>query len=430
MQDEQFAQIKAINYWDERLPVTAFERSVLQSVIGYLGNQLIKVLVGQRRCGKSTILKQIILHLINQNIPKENILYLNFEFHALKWVNQDDRLAECIEGYFKRLKPTGGVYILLDELQEVDAWEKVLNGYNADDRYNVEFIITGSNAHLLSSEYATYVTGRYVEIAIFPFSFSEYCGFHAIEKSRDSLEVFIGDSGLPELFSLPDSERKIAYLQALNDSILMNDIVARFKINQPSILIRLLDFLIDNIGKLVSVNAIVNALNAKGVSVSSSTIGNYIHYLELTFLVSGVKRYDLRGKKILTGPSKYYLNDLGPSNYLRSTFDNHITRRLENFVYNELIQAGFQVYVGKIYDLEIDFVAERNKKKLFIQVNYLLHSEDVIAREYGNLEKLQNNWPKWVVSFDGIGLPSKEGIEHIQAWELQARLDQFKESLA
>ena len=152
-------------------------------------------------------------------------------------------------------------------------------------------------------------------------------------------------------------------------------------------------------------------------------MSNYVYYLELTFLIRSVRRYDLKGKKILEGERKYYLNDLGFSNYLQNTFDNNVTRRLENFVYLQLLQAGYQVYVGNLYQLEIDFIAEKEKQIIYIQVTYLLHSDEVIAREYGNLEKIQDNWPKWVVSLDEVAFPVKNGIKQVPAWQLPAMLN-------
>lgn len=224
---------------------------------------------------------------------------------------------------------------------------------------------------------------------------------------------------MPELFALNQKQQKISYLNALKDSILMNDVVKRFNIKNPKLLILLLDFLIDNIGKLFSINSISKKIKTVGISINVATLSNYIHYLELTFLIHGAHRYDVKGKRILEGERKYYLNDLGFSNYLQSTFDNNITRRLENYVYNTLLQAGYRVHVGQLYQLEIDFVAEKDQQVIYIQVTYLLHSEEVVEREYGNLEKIKDHWPKWVVSLDEISFPTKNGIRHIPAWELK-----------
>jgi predicted AAA+ superfamily ATPase len=337
-------------------------------------------------------------------------------------VQTNEILIDVITQYFDELKPVGKVYLFFDEIQEVEGWEKVINSYLANDRIDCEIFLTGSNANLLSTELSTYVTGRYVEIAVFPFSFREYSDYHHLPLNKDTLIKYLESSGMPELFALKTDPQKISYLMSLKDSILMNDIVKRFNIKNPKLLELLLDFLIDNIGKLFSFNSIVNKLNTFGQHTNVVTVSNYIHYLELTFLVHSVSRYDLKGKKILEGERKYYLNDLGFSNYLHSSFDNGINRKLENYIYQGLLQAGCKIYVGNILNLEIDFVAELNHKKFYIQVTYLLHSEEVINREYGNLEKIRDNWPKLVISLDDVSFPDKDGIQHISAWDFSTFL--------
>lgn len=424
IENEQFKKIESVNYWESPPKQLSYVRQHYVDLISsYLGNHLIKVLVGQRRCGKSTILKQIIQRLLNNNTPKENIFFLNFELHELQFIKAHTILIDAIETYFKKLKPIGKIYIFLDEIQEIDSWEKAVNSFLANERYDIEFFLTGSNANLLSTELSTYVTGRYVEITIYPFSFREFSDYQKTELSKTALIAYLDSSGLPELFLLKERSQKISYLSALKDSILMNDIAKRFNIKNPALLILLLDFLIDNMGKLFSINAISNKLKSTGAHINLVTLGNYIHYLELTFLIHSARRYDLKGKRILEGERKYYLNDLGFSNYLQNSFDSNVTRRLENFVYMTLLQMGFQVYVGNMNHLEIDFVAEKNQQKIYIQVTYLLMSDDVIAREYGNLEKITDHWPKYVVSLDDITFPVKNGILHIHAWELADKLN-------
>ena len=275
---------------------------------------------------------------------------------------------------------------------------------------------------LLSTELSTYVTGRYVEIPIFPFSFIEYTQYKKRPQNRSSLIDYLQNSGIPEFFRLTDETLKFSYLSALKDSIVMNDIVKRFNIKNAKLLLLVLDFLIDNIGHLFSFNALVKKMKSNGININVTTASNYIHYLEMTYLIHGVSRYDVRGKRILEGERKYYLNDLAFHNYFTNAFDDGINRKLENYVYQTLIQAGYQVYVGNLYQKEIDFVAEKQQAIIYIQVTYLLHSKTVIQREYGNLEKINDNWPKWVVSLDEVPFPSKQGIEHIPAWRLAEKL--------
>lgn len=423
MKKEHFASIAAVNYWDTVPQRLGFSRRhYVDQLINYQNNQLLKVLVGQRRCGKSTLLKQVIANLVAGGTPKQNILYLNFELHQLQFIQSADTLTEIVQLYYQQLQPADVTYLFFDEIQEVQAWEKVINSYLANERYQVEIFITGSNAHLLSSELSTFVTGRYIELPIYPFSFDEYLHYYNLELNRKNLITYLEDSGIPELFALKEERQKIAYLKALKDSILMNDIIKRFDVKDPKLLILILDFLIDNIGRLFSLAAIVKKLQSIGIKSNSITVGNYVRYLEMTFLVDGISRYDVKGKKILEGERKYYLNDLAFANYLQSTFDDGITRKLENFVYQTLVRAGYQVYVGNIYQLEVDFVAEKNKQVIYIQVTYLLHSQAVIEREYGNLQRIKDSWPKWVVSLDDVSFPPKEGILHVPAWKIAEML--------
>jgi len=397
-------------------------QTYLTTLQEYQTSDLIKVLIGQRRCGKSTILKQYITHLLQQNISPENILFLNFELHELSWVQVSHKLIDLITTYFNNKQPQGRVFIFLDEIQDIQDWEKTVNSFLANERYDIDFYLTGSNANLLSTELSTHITGRYVEIPILPFSFLEFAAFHNAQPSRATLLQYLETSGIPELFNLHEREQKIAYLTSLKESILMNDVIKRFNIKHPKLLMLLVDFLIDNMSKLFSINGIVKKINAIGIKCNAITVANYVRYIELTFLVHQAKRYDIKGKKILEGQCKYYLNDLGFSNFLQSSFDNNITRRLENFVYTALIAAGYHVTVGTLYHLEIDFIAEKDQKTCYIQVAYLLQDNAVIAREYGNLEKIKDHWPKWVVSMDELQLPAKTGIKHIQAWALHQYL--------
>ena len=421
-----FTHIEAVNYWDGGPKRTGFLRQkYLEQILGVVESRLLKVLMGQRRSGKSTIFKQIIASLLTQGVNAKNILYLNFELHPLRFIQTDEILAAVVDFYMKRMQPKGKIYLFFDEIQEVENWEKIINSYLATDKYDFDVFLTGSNSHLLSSELSTYVTGRYIEISVFPFSFSEYVNYYQKPISRESLIEFIESSGLPELFSLNDIKQKSSYLAALQDSILMNDIVKRYNINNPKLLALLLDFMIDNIGHLFSLNAIVKKLKSMGIQMNVVTVGNYINYLERTFLIHSVSRYDMKGKKILEGERKYFMNDLGFSNYLQSSFDNGINRKLENFVFQVLAQMGCKIHVGNLYHTEINFVAEINKRILYIQVAYLLHSQAVVDREYGNLEKINDNWPKIVVTLDDVKFPDRAGIQHIPAWKLSEYLEEF-----
>jgi len=384
-------------------------------------NKLIKVLSGQRRAGKSYILRQFIDALIKDHkVSSKNIFYINFEDEELKDIKNKDDLSELIKKYTKERKPDlkKELYLILDEIQEITGWEKLLASYLANTQIQYQIYITGSNSNLLSSELATYITGRYIVQEILPFSYQEFLDYYQLESNQTNLIEYLNSSSLPETFHLNKEEEIIRnYLKAVKDSILLKDIVQRYKVENVALLENLFLFLIDNISNPFSINSINKTLLANNISTNINTLSNYIKYLEESFVLHGVSRYDLKGKKILEGEKKYYLNDLGLRKFLFSKFDLANGKFLENFVYNELRYHGFEVYTGKINDLEIDFVAEKNKKRIYIQVAYLLADEKVIQREFGNLQKIKDNWDKIVISLDPVSMGSVEGIEHKQAWD-------------
>jgi hypothetical protein len=393
----------------------------LNKIKDYLDNSLIKVLVGQRRSGKSFILRELIEFLVqNQKIKRKNILYLNFESESLSFIKSNEELNQVVETYLNEIKKnTEKFYLFFDEIQDVHAWEKTINSLRSKHLKQAEIIITGSNSRLLSSEFATHLTGRYIEIAIFPLSYSEYCQIHKLKTHQESLSLFLADSQMPELIEINKSEVKASYLRAMRDSILLNDIVKKFQVENVDLLLKLFSFLIDNLANPFSINSIKNTLVASGIKANPVTLSNYVRYLEYSFLIHGLERYDIKGKQILEGEKKFYLNDIGFRNFLSSAFDPAFGKKLENYVLSTLLYHGYWVNIGKVASKqEIDFIASKDDLKLYIQVTYLLNSENVINREYGNLEYIDDSWQKIVVSMDSMQLKPKGGIRHIQAWNL------------
>ncbi|MDD9898616.1 MAG: ATP-binding protein, partial [Candidatus Melainabacteria bacterium] len=371
------------------------------------------------------LLRQIIHHLIHQQeVSAKNIFYINFENEKFSFVRNSNDLSDLVEIYLQEIAESQQkIYFFFDEIQEIDAWEKLVNSYKADHTIDCEIFITGSNSKLLSSELATYLTGRFVEIPIYPISYEEYLDIKDIASTQDTLLDYLNHSQLPELIQEEDLELKHSYIRTIKNSILLNDVVRRFRVENIDLLEKLFGFLIDNIANPFSANSIQKAFKQQGYKSNTVTIGNYLRYLEYSFLIYGVDRYDIKGKRILEGEKKFYLNDLGFRNYLSSSFDPGIGKKLENFVFQKLIMKGYQVYVGNLdSNLEVDFVAEKAGQKIYLQVAYLLDSEKVIEREYGNLEKIHDNWDKYVVSLDKVELKPKEGIKHIQAWKLDQLL--------
>ena len=408
------------NFWDnKKIKVGFLRENYINDLSQYLNNSLVKVILGQRRVGKSYLLRMIINQLINEmSVLAKNILYLNMDIQELGFIKDAEQLQNVINEYRESLKPEGRVYIFLDEVQEITNWEKLVNSLSQDYTNDYEIFITGSNANLLSNELSTYLSGRYICFQIYPFSYKEFLGINKIEKSRGSFIKYLQDGGIPESYFLPDQEMKTNYYSALRDSIVLRDIVQRYKVRDVYLLEKLMAFIIDSIGSLFSVNSVVNYMKSSGYKTNGETISSYIKFLLNSYFIYESERYDIRGKRILGGERKYYLNDLGFKFFLSSSFEFGIGKYLENSVFLHFKRCGCKVYTGKINGHEIDFIVEKNRIKKYIQVVYLLTDQAVIEREFGNLEQINDNYEKMVVSMDDVNFGNRNGIVHINAWDL------------
>ena len=417
--NEIFKKLKKYNYWQKKKINIGYKRKIyLKRLKKYTNNKLVKVLVGQRRVGKSYLLRQIIQELIQNKIKPQNIFYLNKENIAFDEIRNEKDLLKLIEFYKKELKIKGRIYLFLDEIQEVQNWEKLINSLSQDINDDYEIFISGSNSKLLSGELSTYLSGRYISFEILPFSFFEYLEYFKLSKSKENYLAYLKIGGLPELYNLETEEVKSHYVASLYDSILLKDIVKRYNIKNIKLLEEVFKFLIDNIGNLFSINKIVNYLNSKKAKTNFDTISNYIKYLEQSFLVHSVNRFDLKGKNILVSSRKYFLNDLSFRNYLSSSFDYGLGKHLENSIYIHFRSLGYKIYVGSILGLEVDFVIEKNKEKKYIQVAYTLNDKKIIEREFKSLEKIKDSYEKMVITLDDVSLGNKNGIKHLLAWEI------------
>lgn len=416
---EIFKKLKKYNFWSkETVPVGFLRTMYLERIKKYMGNNLIKVLIGQRRVGKSYILRQIIQMLMNQKINQKNIFYLNKELIDFDTIKTYKDLSNLIDEYTKKLKPKGKIYIMLDEIQGIEQWEKIVNSLSQDYKKQYEVFITGSNSNLLSGELATYLSGRSISFEILPFLFDEYIEYFNLKKNKENYLSYLQTGGLPELYRLQDEETKMNYISSLKSTILLKDIVARFSIKDVNLLEDLFTFLTDNIGNLFSVNKIVQYLDSHKRKTNYETIANYMDYLKQSFLIHEVERYDIKGKSLLAGNKKYYLNDLAFRNYLSSGFDEGIGKKLENSLYIYYRALGYQIYIGSIGKEEVDFIIEKAGERKYVQMTYLLTTKKVIEREFRSLEKIRDAYEKMVISLDDVSFGNRKGIKHIRPWEI------------
>lgn len=421
--DDKFAVLEKYNFWDKAVVNLGFTRQkYLEKINGFLNNKLVKVLVGQRRSGKSIFLRQIINNLIKNNIDPKNIIYINREFADFEFLQTNTDLNNIIKLYQDKVKPKGKFYLFIDEIQNIQSWEKTINSFSQDYTVDCEIFITGSNSELLSGELSTFLSGRYVEFLILPFSYSEYISNFKLENNKQNYLNFTNTGGLPELFNLNNEDSKRQYVSAVKDTILLRDIVQRYKINDAKLLEDIFAYLINNASNLISINNIVNYFKSKNRKTSYETVANYISYLKNSFLIHQVQRYNIKGKEIMAGTQKYYSNDLAFKNFVYQGFSYGIGYKLENIVYLELLNNGFDIYIGFMRNKEVDFVAIKNSKPLYIQVAYILTDEKTINRECASLESISDNYEKIVVSLDDFQFENKNGVEHLQAWKLNEYL--------
>jgi uncharacterized protein len=417
--DEKIELLKKYNLWGSNTFDFGYIRNEYTGKIAdAVDNRLVKVLVGQRRSGKSYILRQVAKQLIDNGVRPENTLFINREFTDFDFLKTYKDLDELIKQYKNELKPKGKVYLFIDEVQLIEGWERVVNSYSQDFSENYELFISGSNSKMLSGELATLLSGRYVCFEIFPFSYAEYLGITGQETGRKSYMEYMGSGGLPELFMLPTTEFKRNYLSAIKDTVLLRDIIQRHNIRDPKLLEDIFVFLVNNASNLISIANIVNYFKGQNRKTSYDAVSNYIGYIEDAFLIHRCDRYDIKGKDTLSGNAKYYINDLAYKNYLYPGYGYGFGYLVENMIYLELCRAGFDVYVGALRNKEVDFVAKKADRIIYLQSAYQLSDESTVEREYSALEAIGDNFEKLVVSLDEIVLPLRGGIKHLQAWNL------------
>ena len=387
----------------------------IEKIKPFIDKDIIKVLTGIRRSGKSVMLKLIMEELKQNGIDEKQFININFENLINRELTTADKLHKYILKKASEIKKK--CYIFLDEIQEVKDWEKCINSLRVNEEYNFDIYITGSNAKLLSGELSTYLAGRYVEFVIYPFSFKEFLDtLKSIQQNisiREAFQKYIKFGGMPFLYNLVfEEEPSLQYLNDIYSSIILKDITQRNKIRDTDLLERVINYLIMNVGNNFSATSISKFFKSENRKVSVETILNYIKAAEEAFLIYKVSRDDLIEKKILNVNEKYYIADHGIREAIFESNQRDINQIFENIIYLELLRKGYNIRVGKVDNLEIDFVCTKGNEKLYIQVAYLLASPETIEREFSSLEKINDNYPKYVISMDEFDM-SRNGIRHI-----------------
>ncbi len=363
----------------------------------FIGKSLIKVLTGQRRVGKSYLLMQL-RDLIKKQSPDTQIIYINKEQHEFSKITNSDDLFRYLK---ENVKGNGNVALFIDEIQDIESFEITLR--DLATRGNYDIYCTGSNANLLSSELATFLSGRYIEIKVFGLSYAEFLLFYNLKDSVATFQNYLKFGGLPYLINL-NTEIQVAYeyLSSIYNTILLKDVVSRFKIRNVKFLENLVEFLANNIGSIVSSKKISEYLKSQKINISTQVVIDYLGYLESSFLIFKVKRTGIEGKKIFEIGEKYFFEDIGIRNAIVGYKTSDIHKILENVVYLHLRMAGYSVTVGQEGNKEIDFIAQKAGEKIYVQVAYMLTNEGTINREYGNLLEISDNFPKYVVTMDEL----------------------------
>lgn len=391
-----------------------------QHVMDLINKKMMIILVGQRRVGKSYILLQI-KDIIEETDPIANVIYINKEWQRFSDIGKSEDLYKYVDNLIDQNKNN---YLFIDEVQDIEDYQIALRSLYSEDKCQI--IATGSNAKIFSSEISSKLGGRYLEVPIYPLSYKEFLIFHNLEDTDDSLLKFIRVGGLPglALFDI-ENERQIRdYLQGVFSTIIMKDVILREQIRNVTYLENLTTFIADNIGKLFSIKKVTNTMISQGEKISDILTNNYVKYLKQSLLIQPLSRYDIHGKKIFEQIQKYYFTDNGLRNFLLGfNIRSSIEKIIENIVYNQLLIEGYKVFVGSLRNTEIDFIAEKNNQKIYIQCTYILGSQETIQREFGNLQAINDNYPKFVVSMEPIAgeLADYPGIQHFRLRDFLTR---------
>ncbi|MFZ1353111.1 MAG: ATP-binding protein [Enterococcus aquimarinus] len=395
-----------------------FERpEYLNQLIKFKDTDFIKVITGVRRSGKSVLLMLFQEHLIKEGVPDDHIIYMNFESFEYQTITTEEKFREKLNELLP--KDTKKIYLLFDEIQVVEGWQRVINGIRVS--FDSDIVITGSNANMLSGELATLLSGRYIEIPIYPFSFQEFLNVKGIELNSRKVDIAYDEyekyGGFPSV-TIAEESIKDTILSGIFDTIVLNDVALRSGIKDPTALKSIISFLADNVGQLVNTSKIVNTLKNEGIETTNHTVNRYLDLLESGYLFYRTKQYDIRGREYLRTNGKYFIVDTGLRRNAVGRKDGNYSNRLENIVYIELLRRGYTVDVGKLDTKEIDFVARRLDETLYVQVTYELPNN---SHETDNLLHIKDNYKKIVVTGKYHDIEQIDGIPivYIADWLLE-----------
>ncbi len=383
----------------------------------FMGRDLIKVFIGQRRVGKSCLLG-LVAEECEKAADAPNIIRMNLELPEFSGIRNDEDLL----AYVTARKKTGRNVLLIDEVQEIENFEQVLRGLNASGEFDI--YCTGSNASLLSRDLSTLLAGRCIEIPVFPLTYPEYLIFHRCEDSEQTLQIYLRFGGLPYLRHLDRVDDVLSdYLRNIYQAILYRDVVSRHNLRNTALLEQVVHFLADVVGSPVTAQRISDFLKSQRIKTSVKVILDYLSHLREACFVEKVPRYDIRGRRLFEVNDKYYFGDLGLRNAVVGYRPGDIGQLLENTVYHHLRTRGYRVRVGALGKHEIDFIAEKDNTRHYYQVAYLLPDKATVDREFGNLAKIPDNHPKSVISMDAMTRGEQDGIEHLPLWDFLRQED-------
>ena len=383
----------------------------IEHIRRFVGKGMIIALTGQRRVGKSYILRQFVAEIEAGN-PEANIVYINKEKTKYAAIRNADDLERYLDG---KLRRDAENYLLIDEVQDIDGFERILRSLNADEECQI--VVTGSNARMLSSELSTYLGGRYIEIHILSLSYREFLTFHCLDDSDESLRKYLNFGGLPHLYrlGLENADMVWEYIQNIYNTIVLKDVVQREGLRNVTMFENLMSYVGDNVGQLVSATSLSKYLKSQRVELTALSAINYLKAASNAYIINKVSRYDIHGKRLLETNDKYYFEDLGVRNLLAGPDRaGDVEKVMENAVYLHLKNLGYRISVGTLANGEIDFVALKGGMTVYLQVAYLIVEDRTIEREFGNLLKIQDNYPKYVVSMNPMSRPQNyEGVRHL-----------------